>query len=40
MLIEPARRALAPAAEIFLGLLHEEADGLSTLWRQGGHQES
>lgn len=40
MLIEPARRALAPAAEIFLGLLREEADGLSALWRQGAHQES
>jgi LysR family transcriptional regulator, nitrogen assimilation regulatory protein len=38
MLIEPARRALAPAAEIFLALLEVEAREASSVWAEQTHQ--
>ena len=40
MLIEPARRALAPAAEVFLELLEQEGREQSAAWEQVAHQES
>jgi LysR family nitrogen assimilation transcriptional regulator len=39
VLIEPARRSLAPAAALFLGMLEEEARRISAVW-EGGYQEN
>lgn len=39
VLIEPARRALAPAAAIFLDLLEQEARRISAIWEEA-YQES
>jgi DNA-binding transcriptional LysR family regulator len=39
VLIEPARRTLAPAAALFLSMLEEEARAISSPW-EGAYQES
>jgi hypothetical protein len=39
MLIEPARRTLAPAAALFLGMLEQEARRISAPW-EGAYQEN
>jgi hypothetical protein len=39
VLIEPARRTLAPAAARFLSMLEEEARAISSPW-EGAYQES
>jgi DNA-binding transcriptional LysR family regulator len=39
VLIEPARRTLAPAAALFLGMLEDEARRISVVW-EGAYQET